>query len=170
METLTPTFQQTEITTSVNGPLSPNPSKEAVKGFNHTVKLMIIFEHNSNNARCQELVTWFTNNEPSLGNREALKTNFPAKAFNERHTTVSDLTGKTSNNFFSAWAELQVGDKYNELLFSMEDGLTNAASPVKTDDWSIDAYTLEKVQWEINNPPKAPDRMRLPGGRGFGWG
>jgi hypothetical protein len=168
-KTLTPTFQQTEINTSPNSPLSANPSEEAVKRFNHAVKLMVIFEHNSNDTKCQELVTWFTNNEPRLGNREALKTTFLAKAFNERHNTVPELTGKTWNNFFYAWAELEVGDKYNEPIFPMSEGLANAASPVKTGDWSIDQYTLDKVQWEINNPP-APGSMRHPGRRGFGWG
>jgi hypothetical protein len=167
--TLTPTFQQTEITTSPNSPLSANPCEEAVKRFNHAVKLMIIFEHNSNNPKCQELVTWFTNNEARLGYREALKTIFLAKAFNERHNTVSELTGRTGNNFFSAWAELEVGVKYNEPLFPMSEGLTNAASPVKTDDWSIDQYTLNKVQWEINNPPP-PGSMHHPRRGGHGWG
>ncbi|GAB7333654.1 hypothetical protein MBLNU13_g05211t1 [Cladosporium sp. NU13] len=160
-----PVFQQTEINTSNKSPLSPNPTAEAIKRYNHAVKLMNVFERNSNDANCQTLVASFAQNH-LIGDKDFLQTVFLRHAFDEPQHKIIDLTGKTWNNFFSAWAELEVGEEYNDPVFSMDQGMTHAASPIITMDWTVDAYTQEKIQWEINNPPRAPGSMRI----GRRWG
>lgn len=168
-KSFTPTFQQTEVNTSYKSPLAPIPEAEAVKRFNHAVKLMVIFERNSISAQCQAVKNWFAQNQ-HLGGRSFLETAFLRRAFDEYHTTVIDLTGKTYDNFFCTWAELEVDEKYNAPVFPMDQGMTHAASPIVTGDWSIDNYTQAKFDWLAANRPTAPDSMRQPGRGGHGWG
>jgi hypothetical protein len=168
-KTLTPIFQQTEIPSSTNSPLSTDPSAEAVKRFNHAVRLVAVYERNSTNSKCQDLVTWFRSNENRIGAKDFQETVFLRHAFDTRHHIVMNLTTKTYNDFYYAWAELEVGEEYNDPVFPMEEGLTNAASPVISGDWTIDAYTLEKLQWERDNPARAPGSRRLPR-QGNPWG
>ena len=164
-KTLTPAFQQTEINTSNKSPLSSNPTAEAVERFNHSVKLMIVFERNSTSTECKAIMTWFAQNH-LIGNKDFLQTVFLRHAFDEPQHRIIDLTGKTWNNFYSAWAELEVGDEYNDPVFPMSEGTTHAASPIVTGDWTIDAYSQERIQWELDHPPRAPGSMRI----GRRWG
>jgi len=169
-KTITPTFQQTEIPSSTNSPLPANPSVEAVKRFNHAVKLVAVYERNSTNSKCQDLTTWFGRNEGRIGPKEFQKPVFLRHAFDERHSVVTELTPKTYTDFYYAWAELEVGEEYNDPVFPMEEWQTADASPVVSGDWTIDAYTLEKLQWEKDNPARAPGSKRLPRQGGNPWG
>ena len=162
---VTPVFQQTEINTSDKSPLSPNSTAEAVERYNHAVKLMNVFERNSNDANCQNLVASFAQNH-LIGNKDFLQAIFLRHVFDEPQHRIIDLTGRTWNNFYYAWAELEVGEEYNDPVFPMSEGMTHAASPIVTGDWTVDAYSQHRIQWEIDHPPRAPGSIRI----GRRWG
>jgi hypothetical protein len=105
------------------------------------------------------------NNRPA--DKDFRKTVFLRLAFNEGHYTVVYLTGLTWNNFFATWAELEVSNKYNDPVFPMNKGLTHAASPIVTGDWSLDDHGVAVKEYMENNTPYDPYRKR---GTGHGWG
>ena len=165
-KSLAPSFQLSKVNTSAESPLSPNPSPLAIKRFNEATNRMVVFERYSTDQTCQNLVAWFARNH-LLGDNDYLQTVFLRHAFDERQTKINDLTAMTWNNFFSAWAELEVNDDYNDPVFPMTEGMTNAASPVVSGDWSMDGYSKEKYDWIQAHPPYVHNR----GGRGeHGWG
>ena len=98
---VTPVFQQTEINTSNNSPLSPNSTAETGERYNHAVKLMNVFEHHSNDANCQILVALFAQNH-LIGDKDFLQAVFLRHAFHEPQHRIIDLTGRTWNNIYSA--------------------------------------------------------------------
>ena len=169
-KTLTPAFQQTDTSTATNSPLSPNPTDDAVEHFNHSVKLMNVFKRNSNDANCQGLVTWFAQTEVCIGSKEFQRTVFLRNTFSETQVTVTELTARTWSNFFSTWAELEVGEEYNDQVFPMGEILTHAASPVVTGDWTLDAYSQGRAEWESNHPPSPGSLRSVERGARLYWG
>lgn len=89
---LTPAFQQTKITASSKSPLSSNSAVKAIERFNYTVKFLEVFERNSNDAKCQSLVTWFARTKSALGPRSSQSAVFLRQALNQMHATVTKLT------------------------------------------------------------------------------
>lgn len=82
---------------------------------------------------------------------------------------VVDLTAKTWNDFFAAWAELEVEGRQGGPVFDMAEGMTHEASPVVTGDWKMDFYAEQAAKF-IKAGEQPGELAKGPSTTPYGWG
>jgi hypothetical protein len=119
----------TSKTRTAAAPLSFNPSPQAVNLFNKVVERMVIYETNA--ASSQRLMSDFNLCQDVARPMRDIQITFLHHAFNlESRERVVAVYKLVEEDFFAAWAELEVNGALDNPVFPMNQGLTHAASPV----------------------------------------
>jgi hypothetical protein len=120
----------TSKTRTADEPLSFNPTPKSVYLFNQAVYRMVNYERNANSEGAKRLMAQFNLCLDVAGTMRDIQTTFLHHAFNEPQSVVAEVLKFVEYDFFAAWAELEVNNKYKWAIFTIEEGATHTASPI----------------------------------------
>jgi hypothetical protein len=124
-----PAFRSMDRTAAA--PLSVNPSPQSVILFNKAVDRIMVYENHANAASTQRLMYDFNLCIEVAGTMHDIYITFLHDAFNlETRERIVALYRSVEEDFFAAWAELEVTSSFHNPVFPMEQGSTHPASPV----------------------------------------